>query len=171
MVDAKIRGSLLAMADSLVAPNNRKHCREAVDIDVTKLSPNDFIPVETFNKYMRALKRRTGKWGPKLIGSRIIPTIYKMGLAGYLDESETIEEAMIAERKIFTDHNIGPDAGYYKLVYIDDNIAKVETTSHLLPEFHMGVGEGTIRFFDKMARGEITKTMDEYGVYEFTFRW
>jgi len=168
-MDAYIIGEHMLMADSLVTPNNRDVCRKATSLDFSKLE-GAWIPHEEYNKYMDALRKKVGDFGPNLIGKQIPKVVDK--IFGMFSAVDTVYEAFEVMAKGYKDNNKGTDAGEYTVEKVEPGFARIVTMSPLDEGFHLGVGEGLIRFYIGMVtRAEAVETMEKNGRAVFEYEW
>ncbi len=166
---AEIKGEYVMMMDSLVSPAMQSLCREKSGIDFSNLE-GQWIPAENFNKYIEALRGRTGDQGPYIVGTRIAETINK--IFGVWDQIPTLEEASKAIPQMYLESNRGPDIGTYEITEIGEGHATVVTSGQLDEGFHIGVYAGLVRVYARrMARSETVERMATHGRSVFKYTW
>jgi hypothetical protein len=168
-MDSFIIGDHMLMADSLVVENHRQYCRDATNLDFANLE-GVWVPHEQFNKYMNALREKVGAVGPRIIGRQVAGVIEKV--FGSMTKAGNVQKAFMMIPEMYKENNTGSECGEYNVEKLDPNFIRVVTTSPLDEGFHIGVGEGVIRFFV----GVVTKTeavetraIDGRSVFEYTF--
>ncbi|MCK5744010.1 MAG: hypothetical protein KAH30_04675 [Caldisericia bacterium] len=168
-MDSYIRGELMLMADALVAERNREFCRGNTNLDFLTLEGN-WVEHREFNNYMQALRQKVGFIGPRLVGKQIAKTLDK--LFGSLTKAADVIEAFDTIPEIYKENNKGMDSGKYLIERLEDGFIKVVSTSPLDEGFHLGVGEGFIRFYNKMVtRVEMTESMNTHSRTVFEYEW
>ncbi len=168
-MDAYIKGELLMMADSLVAPTNRDFCRSNASIDFTMLE-NSWVPHKEFNNYMAALRQKVGQIGPRLVGKQIAKTLD--GMTGALTKAEYVVKAFTIITEMYKENNKGADVDEYKIETLQNGFIRVVTRSPLDEGFHIGVGEGFIRFYNKLlTRADLVENMAIHGRTVFEYEW
>ncbi len=166
---AEIKGEYVMMMDSLVNPAVKPYCREQSGIDFDNLE-GQWIPAASFNKYIEALRSRTGDQGPYIVGTRIAETINK--IFGVWDQIPTLEEASKAIPQMYLESNRGEDVGTYEVTDFGDGHATVITNGQLDEGFHLGVYVGLVRVYTRrMARSETVERMATHGRSVFKYTW
>lgn len=168
-MDSFIIGDHMLMADSLVVANHREHCRNATNLDFTNLEGN-WVPHEEFNKYMNALREKVGAIGPRIVGRQVAGVVDKV--FGSLTKAGNVKEAFMMIPDIYKENNTGSECGEYKVDKLETNFIRVITTSPLDEGFHIGVGEGFIRFFVGIVtktEAKETRSINGRSVFEYSF--
>ncbi len=156
-MDSYIRGEHMLMADSLTAEMYRQYCRDNTSLDFTKLE-GSWVPHMEFNNYMQALRQKAGHIGPRIVGRQIGPTVEK--LFGSLSKAGSVENMLHAWTNIYAENNKGKNSGKLGIEDLTNNSVYVITTSPLDEGFHLGVGEGFIRFYNKFIQtAELKESM------------
>jgi len=168
-MDSYIRGEHMLMADALVAERNREFCRSNTNLDFLALEGN-WVEHREFNNYMQALRQKVGFIGPRLIGKHVAGVVDK--LFGILTKSKDVTEAFKLIPVTHNDNNKGVDCGKYIIDTLEDGFIRVISTSPLDEGFHLGVGEGFIRFYNKMVtRVAMTESMNTHSRTVFEYEW
>jgi len=168
-MESYIKGEFMLMADALVAERNREFCRSNTNLDFLALEGN-WVEHKEFNNYMQALRKKVGFIGPKIVGLQIGKTIDK--LFGSLTQAGTVENILNGWSKVYSDNNTGSDSGELHIEKLTSNSVSIITTSPLDEGFHLGVGEGFIRFYNKMiTRVKIAESMATNSRTVFEYEW
>ncbi len=168
-MESYIRGEHMLMADALVAERNREFCRGNTGLDFLALEGN-WVQHREFNNYMQALRKKVGFIGPKIVGLQIGKTVD--GLFGSLTQAGTVENILNGWTKIYSDNNKGSNSGELHIENLTATSVSVITTSPLDEGFHLGVGEGFIRFYNKMVtRAKMIESMATHDKTVFEYEW
>lgn len=168
-MEAFIKGEYVMMMDSLVLSTHREYCRSKTNIDFSDLR-DKWINHDEFNKYMTALREKAGEIGPKIIGTKIAGKIDE--LFKTFSQIPDLATALRATSEAYKMSNTGPDAGEYIIDKVEEGYAKIITNSPLDEGFHVGVGEGIIRFYRKTVYlSQISERRAISGRTVFEYRW
>ena len=97
---------------------------------------------------MQALRQKVGFIGPRLVGKQVGGIVDK--LFGSLSQAGNVANLLSGWSQVYADNNKGADCGELHIENLTENSVDVVTTSPLDEGFHLGVGEGFIRFYNKM---------------------